>query len=159
MEKRFILGYILSIICLAGIIYFTIKTRRFIQIPRDAKEQHVPGFYEFMYVDNIGYQLLSFSYILFGFGAAVLYVKPQPQQLQHYSSILFFLATWILSYLWGGIWTYIRIRYSHVVEETTMVEETDEKSLVKLRPLPLWIDISFAIGSILSSALISYLFI
>lgn len=85
-------------------------------------------------------------------------MKPQSQKKHNYFPILY-SAIWILSYLWGGIWTYIRIRYSRVMEESSIIKDTDDQALVKLLPLPLWIDISFAIGSILSSALISYLFI
>ena len=148
-------------ISLSGIIFFTIKTRRVIDIPYsptftdDALTKTFGDKPGLLLKMNIGssYQWLSFSYMA---GVSVIYMI----FIKIFSGLGIGISFYLVSFCICILWTKIRIKGRYTLEES-WESETGEGEVkayrLKLLPLPLWIDLSFIAGSILLAVLISIL--
>lgn len=161
MEKYLVSCVFAGIIALAGIIFFTIKIRRIINIP------YTPIFTEDTLAETqsdrpnsllelkIGYsyQGLSFSYMVGVYAVYIFYMKT-------FSGLAITFSFWLVSFCIRLLWANIRIKGRFTLEES-QGSETGEGEVkayrLKLIPLPLWIDVSFAVGSVMLAVLISNL--
>lgn len=147
MDKYLITLIIGVSISLAGIIYYTIQSRQIIEMP------HMPTLKELM--RKAGYQTLSYSYLLGSFVILGFFWKPK--QFSSYSALIILTLYLVIPVLW----THIRMKRSRMLKKLFIssgsIEDVSEVP-VEFPPLPVWIDISFAVSVILVTALTLYLF-
>jgi len=134
-------------ISLIGIFYYTIQSRRIIEMP------HMPTSKELMKKTN--YRALTYLYALGTFVVLSFYWK-----LKMFSGLIAFIVLILLDII-PVLWTHIRMKHSRLPKKL-FISSDDVKDVaevpVEFPPLPVWIDISFVIGSILLTTLTLYLF-
>lgn len=147
MDKYLVTLIIGVSISLIGIIYFMIQSRKTFEMP------HMPTSKELM--KNANYRILTYLYALGTFVVISFYWKPKV-----FSGLITLIILILLESI-PGLWTHIRMKHNRLPKKLFIssenVDDISENS-VEFPPLPVWIDISFVISSILLTALTLYLF-
>lgn len=150
MDKHPVMYAITIFFILIMLIVDALETRKIRYFPNFPKNEEVPESLIRTTIYPSQYRTLSYCYLM------ITYMITNMNSLTPMLIIQFYLLSWGI----GWLWTNIRVKQGYEIDhEYPYLSESTIANFdrLKLLPLPLWIDVSFAVGSIMLAVLISNL--